>query len=161
MEANGNRYQQGASIPNCSVGQMLTMYVGFPQCWDGKNLESVNGRSHMTYGTWRPNKSTPGGCPATHPVGLPFIEFFVRYTVSDPRGSGGWKLSSDDYSSGPGGYSGHADYIFAWDENAFPKVRQYCYIEQYDCGYSFGDGTAPRAVRDWSGDLIKRENYPF
>ncbi len=158
---NGNRYQEGSTIPDCPPGQLMTMLVAFPQCWDGVNLKSANGRSHMAYGSYRANINEPGGCPASHPVGLPFIEFFVRWTITDPNGTGGWRLSSDNYDNGPGGYSGHADYIFAWDESAFPAIEQYCYRDYRDCGYSLGDGRLPKPVRNYDGNLIDRENYPF
>ncbi|MBP7767024.1 DUF1996 domain-containing protein [Candidatus Saccharibacteria bacterium] len=138
-------------IPNCPQGSILTMYVRFPQCWDGKNLASTDGRSHVAYGNWKAEGTavSPGrGCPASHPYGFPEIELFVHYTVDDPAGSGKWRLSSDNYSNDiPGGYSGHADYIFAWDSSAFPSIVKNCYKARRDCGETLGDGRTLLRVR--------------
>lgn len=144
-----DRYRrlEGVSIPNCGPNQILVMYIGFPQCWDGRNLTSPSGRSHMAYGTWQPgeNRETRG-CPSTHPVGLPFVEMFVRYHTGN-GGNASWRLSSDNYTNSPAGYSGHADYIFAWDDSAFPLVIQNCYQARLDCGYSLGNRREPEHIR--------------
>lgn len=149
-----NRRLEGSSIPNCGPNQVLVMYIGFPQCWDGRNLTSPNGRSHMAYGTWQSGDNrTTRGCPSSHPVGLPFVEMFVRYHTGS-SGNASWRLSSDNYA-GPAGYSGHADYIFAWDESVFPAVIQNCYRAQRDCQYGLGNQTAPDHVRfmSWPGSI--------
>jgi hypothetical protein len=142
-----DRISYGVAIPVCTQGQILTMGIDFPQCWDGVNLKTANGRDHMAYGTWQPGPpATSTGCPSSHPVGLPHVEMFVRYHVAsgDTRA---WRLSSDKYTSGPGGYSGHADYVFAWDETAFSTVVQRCYNTLFDCHYQLGDGREPASLR--------------
>lgn len=141
------RINYGVSIPVCNRGQILTMGIDFPQCWDGRNLTSPNGRSHMAYGTWQSgeNRETRG-CPSSHPVGLPHVEMFVRYYVAEAN-TANWRLSSDNYTNGPGGYSGHADYIFAWNETAFDLVIQNCYRTRLDCGFTLGNRTEPRHIR--------------
>lgn len=127
-------------IPSCPAGQAVTMHINFQQCWDGVNLTTPNGRSHLAYGTWGV------GCPSTHPVGFPFVEMLVRYQVRPGEDSSTWRLSSDNYTSGPGGYSGHADYIFAWPEDAFQTVIERCHRAQVDCKYQLGDGRCPVTV---------------
>ncbi|WP_309624448.1 DUF1996 domain-containing protein [Methylibium sp.] len=49
---------------HCLVGDELWQGVFFPQCWDGKNLDSPDHKSHMAY-------PSDGGCPRSHPVALP------------------------------------------------------------------------------------------
>ncbi len=137
---NQNAYRNGPTIPNCPRGDIVVMRINFPQCWDGRNLTSTNGRSHMAYGTWGV------GCPSSHPVGLPNLEMIVRYRVNTPDSST-WRLSSDNYTNGPGGYSGHADYIFAWPNNEFQTVVDNCYRRHVDCGYQLGDGRQPGPTR--------------
>lgn len=140
--------KRGTSIPVCNKGQILTMFIEFPQCWDGKNTTVPGARSHMAYGTAR-GSSRPfatDGCPSTHPIGLPVVEMFVRYYVSTTN-TANWRLSSDNYTNGPGGYSGHADYMFAWDETVFPRVKKNCYNAQKDCLFGMGDGTEPKFMR--------------
>ncbi len=150
MSDKGHR-NEGNSIPNCGANSILVMRVDFPQCWNGRDLTSASGRSHMAYGSWVGGYPTNSiGCPTSHPVGLPFIEMFVRYYTGS-TGNANWRLSSDNYRSGPGGYSGHADYIFAWDSTAFPKVAANCYNALLDCGYSLGDRTEPTHPRFFGG----------
>jgi|GEM_PF-6124376 len=147
VDVDRTRNLEGYAIPICTQGQVLVMNIDFPQCWDGVNLRSANGRSHMAYGQWRPgNVETSIGCPSSHPVGLPSIAMFVRYRVQSGDTSS-WKLASDNYSAGPGGYSGHADYVFAWPENSFQNVINNCYRRLIDCGYQLGDGREPRSPR--------------
>lgn len=104
------------------------------------------GWAHMAYGTFADSPDFTVGCPESHPVGLPHVEMFVRYYV-DSGDTSNWKLSSDNYTTGPGGYSGHADYVFAWDSTAFTTVVDRCYRAELDCGYQLGDGREPRSPR--------------
>lgn len=43
-------------------------------CWDGKNLDSPDHKSHMAF----PSGVTTGSCPTTHPVR--FITLFYEVT---------------------------------------------------------------------------------
>lgn len=138
----------GPSIPNCGPNQILVMEIQFPQCWNGRDLTSSNGRSHMAYGTWQPGENRyTRGCPSSHPIGLPFVQMFVRYPTGS-SGNANWRLASDRYTNGPGGYSGHADYMFAWDSQAFNLITQNCYRTRIDCAYNLGDGREPAWRRD-------------
>ena len=38
-----------AAPPNCPEGQFLHMNVNFPDCWDGRRLDSPDHQSHMAY----------------------------------------------------------------------------------------------------------------
>lgn len=156
------RQDEGQAIPVCTSGEVLVMTIDFPQCWDGVNLRSANGRSHVAYGrgyrtsTNEPVPNTPisedRGCPPSHPVPMPHVEMFVRWRVPQGSDTRNWRLSSDNYTNGPGGYSGHADYVFAWNADIFPTIINRCYKARQDCGYQFGDGREPNAVREpwWS-----------
>lgn len=122
-----------ASFPNCRPGDRLVMAVEFPQCWDGRNLDSANHKSHMAYGTWGV------GCPASHPVPLTSIIQNFRYPVP-AGGMAGWKLASDMYN-GPGGFSGHADWWNGWHAPTFQRVVTNCFQGGYDCSMNLlGDG---------------------
>jgi len=56
----------------------------FPTCWDGKNLDSPDHKSHVTYATGSgPNDVGPtGSCPASHPVVIPQLMYEVQWDVS-------------------------------------------------------------------------------
>ena len=55
--------------------------VAGSRCWDGKNLDSPDHTSHVSYpasGTFESN----GPCPATHPVKLPQLMFEVIWDTT-------------------------------------------------------------------------------
>jgi Domain of unknown function (DUF1996) len=115
-----------AYIPECPAGETMKAEINFPQCWDGKNLSSADHKSHMAYGVWQV------GCPATHPVGIPAIAFNVFWRVPS-GGTTGWRLSSDMYSGGAGGYSLHGDLIMAWDPATSSAWLNNCVKQDADC----------------------------
>lgn len=105
----------GTDLPQpptqCNSGVMVVS-LQFPSCWDGKNLDSADHRSHMSY----PNGNS---CPASHPVVLPRIESFFRYQVGTaPIGtitlaSGGW-------------WTIHADFFNSWQAADLQKLVDNC-----------------------------------
>lgn len=113
------------AIPSCATGTDLWAVVRFPQCWDGRNLDSADHKSHLAYGTYGV------GCPASHPVALPEITYNVHWPVTSGT-SAGWRLSSDVYT-GPGGYSLHGDIITAWDSAVSATWLQNCVRRDADC----------------------------
>lgn len=135
----GSRTQE---IPSCTPGDILVMSVMFPQCWDGRNLDSADHKSHMAYATWGPVPGQNGaGCPASHPVPLPEITQNFRFPVP-PSGNTTWRLSTDTYD-GPAGYSGHADWMNGWHAPTFQRVIDHCYAGGLDCHMNLlGDGQA-------------------
>jgi hypothetical protein len=121
-------------LPPCAAGGDLIVSVVFPQCWDGKNLDSPDHKSHMAFGI--PGK----GCPPDHPVPLPEITQNVHYSPSEPAGTANWRLSSDMYV-GPSGYSLHSDWFGAWDPATLKKFVDNCINGNMDChDYILGDG---------------------
>jgi len=88
-----------SSVPNCRF-PTLQLRVRFPDCWDGTHLDATDHKTHMAY-------SSGGTCPASHPVALPGLLLDVLYPVTGgPRSV---------LSSG-GQFSGHADFVNAWDQ---------------------------------------------
>jgi hypothetical protein len=106
-----------ATIPNCG-NQSLRLHVIFPECWDGKGLDSPNHKAHMAY-------SENGACPADHPVALPQLVLIIRYATN---GAGKVEVASG------GQYSGHADFVNAWDEAALTRLVDYCLNALRPCG---------------------------
>ena len=120
---------------SCAPGRLFVMSIKFPQCWDGRNLDSPDHKSHMAYALGWPDK----GCPSSHPVPLAQITQNYRYRVP-ASGMASWRLSSDMYS-GPAGYSAHADWMNGWDRAVFQRVVDNCYRRGLDCGMNLlGDG---------------------
>lgn len=122
----------GTTIPTCGVGQLM-MKVEFPSCWNGQNLTSPDGRSHMAYGQYGV------GCPASHPVGIPVITIHAKYRITSGN-TAGWRLSSD-FIGTPAGSSGHADWFDGWDLATISQWVSQCNNLGRDCGtYLIGNG---------------------
>ena len=113
----------GTNLPapptQCDSG-VLVVSLAFPNCWDGRNLDSADHKSHMAY---------PSGsrCPSSHPVVLPRIESFFRYRV----GTG--PIGTITFSSGPY-YTAHQDFFNAWDPAVLQKLVTNCMNAMVDCG---------------------------
>ena len=110
--------QYGDDIPTaCDPGAEIWQEIFFPQCWDGKNLDSPDHKSHMSYGeTANVNGAWVFRCPATHPASIPQIAFNVIYKVP-AKGTKTWRLASDAYdSSKAGGWSSHGDWFNGWQQ---------------------------------------------
>ena len=52
--------------PNCPIGSKLGAVISSPDCWNGKDLDSPDHRSHMAYQSRDPNTGQMR-CPTTHP----------------------------------------------------------------------------------------------
>ena len=106
-----------ATVPNCG-NRGLRLHVIFPSCWDGTRTDSPDHKMHMAY-------ATNGACPADHPVAMPELVVIIRYPVN---GSGSVRVAS------AGQYSGHADFVNAWDEAALTHLVDYCLNDLRPCG---------------------------
>jgi hypothetical protein len=113
----------------CPAGSKLETYLDFPTCWDGRNLDSADHKSHMAFGLG----GVGGTCPASHPVPVPRLEYLITYDV---RGTGltlAGTRNGANVTTAPG-YTFHGDFINAWDEQALAdRVRQ-CVVAGYVCG---------------------------
>lgn len=93
------------TIPACRQDRLLQFQATFPNCWNGRTLDSADHRSHMRY-------ASRGQCPATHPVPLPTISLIVLYPPVSPRTA---QLSS-------GRWSLHADFMNGWDQDELARL---------------------------------------
>ena len=111
---------RSAEVPTCpdTRGSFLRLHIRFPECWDGRRLDSADHKSHMAY-------ATRAGCPSTHPVEVPQITQIYRYPT---RGGEGFSLASG------GVYSAHADFVNAWNPGALRKLVEGCLNELVHCG---------------------------
>jgi hypothetical protein len=144
---NNSNDQYGSAIPNCDAGAQIWQEIFFPQCWDGKNLDSPDHKAHMSYTTLVPDPTSTKGwfmqvCPATHPVILPAITFNVIYTVPKTGAALKWRLASDAYPTDkPGGYSAHGDWFNGWKHDISEAWFKNCLVAMKDChSHLLGDG---------------------
>ncbi|RKN29206.1 DUF1996 domain-containing protein [Micromonospora musae] len=105
---------------NCPAGTMLESYLDFPQCWNGRDLDSPDHKSHMAY-------PVNQACPATHPVPVPKLRQVLRYPVSgDP--------AQFRLASGPG-YTMHGDFFNAWPVAEMARRVNDCIRPVIKCGH--------------------------
>ncbi|MFL6660968.1 MAG: DUF1996 domain-containing protein [Rhizobacter sp.] len=129
-------------IPDCPAGTTgFLIGLNFPQCWDGKNVDSPDHKSHMSGSVQLQKPPFTRSCPPDHPVALPAISFNVWYAVG-PSGTRNWRLSSDMYDPKlPGGYSMHGDYFNGWDKQVSDTWAKNCLQAMKDChSHLLGDG---------------------
>lgn len=115
----GTGSRRDVTPPECPVGTELRLVVTFPDCWNGTDLESVDHISHVAY-------SVGGGCPASHPVPIPQLQFSVQYPVVGP--TDGLELASG------GLHSGHADFVNAWNPDRLAREVRNCLHRNVVCG---------------------------
>ena len=99
-----------SNAPTCPR-PTLTMHINFPDCWNGKDLDSTDHKGHLAY------HSADGSCPAGYPVPIPRVRVNVHYpTIGGP----GVALASG------GQYSGHADFFNAWVPTELQRLVSTC-----------------------------------
>jgi Domain of unknown function (DUF1996) len=57
-----------ANLPPVIAKDFLRAELHFPDCWDGRHLDSEDHKSHVTF------RGGDGTCPPTHPVPVPEID---------------------------------------------------------------------------------------
>lgn len=94
----------------CAKGENLRLIITFPDCWNGRDLDSADHKSHMAY-------AQRGYCPQSHPVAVPRLELAIHYPVIDG--------SRVTLSSG-GAQTAHADFFNAWNQDALERMVRMC-----------------------------------
>ncbi len=125
---SGRSYNKSNRIPDCN-GDTVNATISFPQCWDGRNMDSADHRSHMALVS--PHKP----CPSTHPVRLPQISILL-YFPGQPS-TKGWYLSSDrggSFNTGPGATL-HADWWGGWNDQTMDLWTNGCMKAARNCSF--------------------------
>ncbi|AVT33987.1 MULTISPECIES: DUF1996 domain-containing protein [unclassified Plantactinospora] len=104
---------------NCPSGTMLESYLDFPQCWNGRDLDSPDHKSHMAY-------PVNQACPPSHPVAVPKLRQVLRYPVSGNPAR--FRLASG------GGFTMHGDFFNAWPEAEMLRRVRDCIRPVIKCG---------------------------
>jgi hypothetical protein len=116
--SNEAQTEPSATPPTCPEGTELVLVVRFPDCWNGRQLDSADHKSHLAY-------SSRGACPGSHPKKLPAISLNLRYPT---RGGASIRLSSGS------AYSAHADFFNAWDQRELERLVRECLNRGVHCG---------------------------
>ncbi|RYJ31752.1 putative secreted protein [Streptomyces sp. L-9-10] len=104
--------------PRCAPGAHLTHQLVFPDCWDGKNLDSPDHKSHVAF-------TYDGKCSGAYPVAIPNLSFVTSYPTSGS--TQGFRLASGMPSSI------HGDFFNAWDNAALGHRVKDCITQKAKC----------------------------
>ena len=130
-----------SQAPNCPAGTKLVALMNTPKCWDGKNLDSADHRSHLADKMLRDAQGVDY-CPPDHPILIPQFTLGVHYSVVAGDNLTLWHLSSDEmHPELPKGSTFHADYFEAWDEGVKRMWQDNCINKKLNCsGGDLGNG---------------------
>jgi hypothetical protein len=107
------------SPPNCATG-IITLHVGFPNCWDGVRVEGdAIAAGHVKF-------PSGGVCPSGFGHVLPRLIARTEHPV-------GTSSSDITLASGPT-YTAHADFWNTWDQPTLQRLVTNCLNANQNCG---------------------------
>lgn len=117
----------GRTVPSCRPGDAVALVATFPQCWDGRHVDSPDHMSHLAYAVAR------HGCPSGYPVALPQISYHVLFPVTATTDTTGWRLAAQADAS--------AGWVNGWREDILDTWIPGCVRVAKTCGsHMLGDG---------------------
>lgn len=102
--------------PICPTGSQVQRVHDFPGCWDGKNIDSANHRSHVAFAD-----KTTGACPQGF-VAIPQLRVTISYRISrDAQLKGQYALDSfPEENHNP--FSDHDDFVNVNSERTMQRI---------------------------------------
>jgi hypothetical protein len=139
------------AMSHCPAGNHFGAVIIAPNCWDGKNLDSADHRSHVSYATYD-NGYGYLQCPSTHPYVIPEFTLAAWYTIAPGDDTSKWHFSSDDMVPGATpGYTFHADWFGAWDNTVMSMWMDNCIEKLLNCSAgNLGNGKGMKMFSGFS-----------
>lgn len=101
-----------SKVPSCSSTQHLAAEIVFPECWDGKNVDVTDHKSHLVFPIAVPRQGII--CPTDHPVRVPSVRLHIHYPKGIATGSAITLASGKPETL-------HADIFEAWKGSSLQK----------------------------------------
>ncbi|KAE9400895.1 hypothetical protein BT96DRAFT_1095870 [Gymnopus androsaceus JB14] len=121
-----NRYNELPVGVSCPAG--IRSQINFPSCWDGKNLDSEDHRSHVAFLSTGPDNGTCND--PRYPVTFPRIFMEVWWTTQDFESQRDQAMTPSQpfvFANGdPTGYGYHADFAMGWEDGVLQKAISGC-----------------------------------
>ncbi|GAP83249.2 putative WSC domain-containing protein [Rosellinia necatrix] len=111
------------NMPNKNCPGGLRAQLIMPSCWDGRNLDSPDHKSHMAY----PSGLDNGVCPSSHPKRFITLFYEVNWSVDDFKNMWYGNEQPFVFSNGdPTGYGYHGDFVNGWDIPTLQRAINEC-----------------------------------
>ncbi|KAH6909271.1 WSC domain-containing protein [Coprinopsis sp. MPI-PUGE-AT-0042] len=120
-------------LPKKPCPSGIRAQINFPSCWDGKNVDSPDHKSHVAFPSGGPDSGTCND--ARYPVTIPriFLELYWGSNVFDSLRNQA-KDSAQPFVFAQGdstGYGYHADFVNGWEPGVLQKAVDQCTCSQY------------------------------
>ncbi|KAI9678071.1 MAG: hypothetical protein M1817_006015 [Caeruleum heppii] len=123
LDYNGPATKETNNFPNRNCPSGLRAQIYFPSCWNGKDLDSPDHRSHMSY----PSKYNGGNCPEGFKTRT--VSLFYEVIWQTDKFANEWYGDSQPFvwSMGdPTGYGYHGDFVNGWNVDTLQKAISEC-----------------------------------
>jgi len=124
MCLDGGPQQAGFPKVHCNT---MRWEVYFPSCWDGKNLDTPDHKSHVAYPAI--GDFNGGVCPESHPVALFSIFFEFFFTTGVYPDTNKFAFANGD----PTGFGFHGDFIMGWTNRTLLQTAHRDCITSANC----------------------------
>ncbi|KZT32073.1 WSC-domain-containing protein [Sistotremastrum suecicum HHB10207 ss-3] len=129
FDGTSTRFNQ---LPAQECPSGVRAQINFPMCWDGKNVDSSDHKSHVSFPSGGPDSGTCGGA---FPITLPRVFMEVYWASNDFDSVRSQAMNPSQpfvYANGdPTGYSYHADFYNGWDIPTLQKAVDNCHCNPY------------------------------
>ncbi|KAK0448198.1 hypothetical protein EV421DRAFT_1676991, partial [Armillaria borealis] len=151
------KYNELPVNQDCSSG--IRSQINFPSCWDGKNVDSEDHKSHVTFPSTGPDNGTCDD--PNYPVTIPriFMEvYWVTQGFLDQRDEAMTPRQPFVFSNGdPTGYGYHADFFNGWESGVLQKAINECHCNPYgdpSCCVAAGTFTIDQDARCFVSNTV-------